>query len=288
MSIFTESSFEQLMGRLIAIHPLRRESITGVGYDLTIGFYIKVNPRTRKVLDARQTTTGGGMPGITMETGTYLIVISREFVCLSSRVAATFHSKSQLAAQAIFLNSTSGDPNWSGRLIFLLYNASGGDVELETDGTFTTMVVQSVERRSRMVPKESKVVLTRYLKGLTPLTTDAIDYVWRDGPEQSEFKRQAEGVRRFADRPSIVVWSMIRIHLCVVWTARHGPGVIRFALVVVLLSMSALFLWVAFRQPAELLTIMSGGLVTALGSVASILSGIAGVIMWSRRRKPRE
>jgi deoxycytidine triphosphate deaminase len=211
MSIFTDQSFAALQEKLLVIHPMAKSSVTGVGYDLRVGFYAQIN-RMQKRLEQTSEVKDGTTARIALPPDRYLIVVSREYVFLSCRVAATFHSKSSLAAQAVFLNSTTGDPNWCGRLIFALYNASGGIVELDLDHTFTTMVVQGTERRGVKLPVDSLQVLSRYMAGFDGATNAAIfEYVNRDDELRKEFLAKTAVARRFADRPFLVVAARLAI-----------------------------------------------------------------------------
>src|SRR5262249_49341726 len=133
---------------------------------------------------------------VALKPNTYLIVISREHVYLSSRLAATFHSKSSLAAQAVYLNSTTGDPNWCGRLVFSLYNASGIDVELDLDATFATMVVHEAKPPSVLLPKQSKAVVERYLSGLRGDLGRIVGYILRDDDYSGAFQAKVDVAKR--------------------------------------------------------------------------------------------
>ncbi len=220
MSVFTEYSFRRYLDRLIAIHPLREDSITGVGYDLTVGLYASVDPR-KKVITSVQVHAQPNSARISLDPYSYVIVISRENVHLSSRVAATFHSKSSLAAQAVFLNSTTGDPNWNGRLIFSLYNASGIRVDLDLDATFATMVVHETKGPSHATPKESKAVIEKYLSGLTGEHDKIVGYVMRDNEYTDEFRKRATRVRRLAALPPPILELWITLRLgCLIQVVR--------------------------------------------------------------------
>jgi deoxycytidine triphosphate deaminase len=205
MGIFTDQSFFAMQGKLLVIHPLAKKSVTAVGYDLRIGFFARIN-RVGHVLEQVGEVREGDARRIELPPNCYLVIVTREYVFLSCRVAATFHSKSSLAAQAVFLNSTTGDPNWSGRLVFSLYNASGGPVELDSDNTFSTMVVQGTERRGVARPVDSKVVLGKYMAGFHGEACAKIyEYVSRDDNEAREFRAKVERARRFSDRAYPIV-----------------------------------------------------------------------------------
>jgi deoxycytidine triphosphate deaminase len=194
MPIFSEQSFKDLMDKLLVVHPTRENCFTGVGYDLNIGFYIQINKKFKKVVDISEVRDNDrGI--IQLGPKNNLIVITREYVYLSCRVAATFHSKSTLAAQAIFLNSTTGDPNWDGRLIFSLYNAAGTTVGIRKDESIVTMVVYNVERRSILRPQDSRGVLDKYVEGFGASVAPAVHYVLK---KDTEYSQRVERTARFA------------------------------------------------------------------------------------------
>ena len=284
MPIFTERSFRDLLDKLLVIYPLREECITGVGYDLTVGLYVKINPWLKKIEELREIGDGYNEVGpLTLEPNTYLVAISREMVYLSSRVAATFHSKSSHAAQAIFMNSTTGDPDWRGRLIFLLYNASGVKAEMDVGATFATMVVHTVERRSKVSPKDPGRVLTRYLHGFTGEIGPALDYVMRDRIHH-DFDAKVDHVKRFANRPSVIVNASIILHRYVYPLRRWA----RSALLLILSIGFGYLAYLAYSAPARLETLadkawipdrlvalLNKPRVTAVVSLCSILSLVA-------------
>ena len=177
--------------------------MTGVGYDLTAGFVAHVDPFKKKILNAY--VADNARSSIVLEPNTYAIVISREHVFLSKRLAGTFHSKSSLAAQAVYLNSTTCDPNWKGRLIFSLYNASGNRVSLDLDSTFATMCVFDADRPSKLRPKESKAVIEKYLEGLEGNPKDIVGYVLKDDELSQEFESAVDISKRWASLPKTTI-----------------------------------------------------------------------------------
>lgn len=271
MGIFTDESFLALQNKLLVIHPMTKKSITAVGYDLRIGFYAQMN-RRRSALEAVGEVKDGESPTISLPPDRYLVVVSREYVFLSCRVAATFHSKSSLAAQGIFLNSTTGDPNWCGRLIFLLYNASGATVELELDHTFTTMVVQDTERRGVTQPVDSLRVLRRYMKGFDgPTNAQIFEYVSRDDSEHKDFLARAEKARRFAARP----YPLLVVSL---WMRRVVDAI---GVPVALLSLLALAVIVlVMNQPQLFAKWFTDAQLTLVATLLSIGSIVVPAVTW--------
>jgi deoxycytidine triphosphate deaminase len=210
LALFTEKSFLRYLGKLLVIRPFRYSCVTGVGYDLTVGLFAHVDPFKKKILSI-VILPENAESKITLEPNTYGIVISKEHIYLSRWLAGTFHSKSSLAAQAVYLNSTTCDPNWKGRLIFSLYNASGNSVSLDFDTTFTTMCIHEVDRPSKLRPKESKAVIEKYLEGLEGNAKDIVGYVLRDDDLKQKFESEVEGAQRWIKLPRLFlsIWLSI-------------------------------------------------------------------------------
>lgn len=283
MAVITERSLKRYLNRLIAIVPLREQSITGVGYDLTVGLCAFVDPRRKRVTDVR-ICDGTDVPQISLEPNSYLIVISREHVHLSGRLAATFHSKSSLASQAVYLNSTTGDPNWSGRLIFSLYNASGISVDLELDASFATMVIHSVSSRSKLRPKESKAVIEKYLKGLTVQEQDKIvGYVLKDDEDSIEFKRRARAVSRYEVLPLPLLNVWIRVVVLVKLLRVYWLPSLLFCLFFALLI--PLFRPELIESFSARLG-LAAGVATVVSAITSILALTAALVAATKLRDP--
>jgi deoxycytidine triphosphate deaminase len=275
MAILTERSFRDYQGRLLAIYPMREECITGVGYDLTVGYYVKVNRPLRRIV-AHGTVDPHDNDGIKLEPETYLVVITREYVYLSSRIAATFHSKSSLAAQAIFMNSTTGDPNWDGRLIFLLYNASGTAVEMELSKTCATLVAHTVERRSTVWPTNPKVVLSNYLKGFDGELKGILDYVNKIDAVTHEYLALRDRAMKYSSRPLplILLHAVFRRYL--------RPRLFQFVLVIVGLTALA----VSLAPPQYVFGLaVDERMLSRISSWASIISLALALVTMLRRKK---
>lgn len=264
MSIFSEKSFKDLMDKLLVVHPSKIDDMTGVGYDLNIGFYIQIDRRKSKGEIVKYgEVKNDSLGNISLSPDHFLVIVTREFVYLSCRVAATFHSKSTLASQAVFLNSTTGDPNWDGRLIFLLYNASSIPVEISLQDSFVTMVVQLVESRSYLKPKESKVVLDKYINGFDFNVSEVLHYVM-ERPNQYETK--VEKAKRFSShRKPVIIIS--------IWFSRHIVPNRKIILFVLTLISSFCLIYIALTLPQWFLNLgINKELLYIIGSIASILA----------------
>jgi deoxycytidine triphosphate deaminase len=272
LALLTEKSIYRYLGKLLVIEPFTAESVTGVGYDLTVGLLAHVNPAQKKILEVM--TFEEHVPRIVLKPNTYAIVISREHVFLSKRLAGTFHSKSTLASQAVYLNSTTCDPNWKGRLIFSLYNASGTEVPLDLDTTFTTMCIHEVNRPSYLRPKESKAVIERYLQGLGN-HPEIVGFVMRDDEIKQTFETKVDRARRWAALP---IWALT---FCI--TAGSLLRLCRKYWVAVTLTAAALVCVAVLFTPDMPLSDRVRAAVTAAGAISGMLAFITAYL---RAAKP--
>jgi deoxycytidine triphosphate deaminase len=251
------------MDKLLVVHPCNIDDMTGVGYDLNIGYYIQINRRESKgeivkCFEAKNDSTGN----ISLSPDHFVVIVTKEFVYLSCRVAATFHSKSRLAAQGLFLNSTTVDPNWNGRLIFLLYNASNTPVDISLNESFVTMVVQYVERRSFLKPKESKVVLDKYINGFSFNVSDVLRYVME---KPLEYETRVEYARRFSTRGELIIMVLL-------WFNRYIVPNYKHILYTIILFLGIYSIYVALTLPTWFLNLgINKETLYILGSIASLI-----------------
>lgn len=114
----------------------REKSITGPGYDLTIGFIRDADTGEEPAIFVDE----DNVRRYTLRSGHRYIVISREFLYLSSQYMATIHSRGSYALKGIIVTSTTVDPNYTGCITASLYNYSPSDVHIKQDNQFATMV----------------------------------------------------------------------------------------------------------------------------------------------------
>ncbi|MCM1148598.1 MAG: AbiH family protein [Butyricicoccus sp.] len=114
----------------------REKSITGLGYDLTIGFIRDADtgeePATIKDKDNNDRYT--------LLPGQRYLVISKEFIYLSSQYMATLHSRGSYALKGIIVSSTTVDPNYAGCITCSLFNCSPNEIYIKKENQFVTMV----------------------------------------------------------------------------------------------------------------------------------------------------
>lgn len=119
----------------IIIMNKREESVTGVGYDLMIGFIRDADtgkePETCKDDENRYTLLPGHR----------YLVISKEFLYLSSQYIATIHSRGSYALKGIIVPSTTVDPNYIGCITGCLYINSKENINIKKNNSFGTMVI---------------------------------------------------------------------------------------------------------------------------------------------------
>lgn len=138
MAVLSDKDLKRILAEDDGIIILRRreKSITGPGYDLTIGF----------IRDAAT----GEIPNVftdeenfiryTLLAGHRYLVISKEFLYLSSQYMATIHSRGSYALKGIIVTSTTVDPNYAGCITASLFNCSQENIHIKKDNQFATMV----------------------------------------------------------------------------------------------------------------------------------------------------
>lgn len=122
--ILTDLDIFRLINHDFVIYPYKKSSVTPLGYDLSLGFAINLHTKYELRCDQQNQTE------MKIPPKTSIFIITEEFIWLSPRLAVTLHSRGGLSAKGLILNSTTIDPNWSGRLTMLLYNSSDQEVVL--------------------------------------------------------------------------------------------------------------------------------------------------------------
>ena len=177
MSIFTEKSFERFKDKLFVIHPMSSEKITGVGYDLNIGYYLKIENDQIVEQGEVDRQTNNQISPLILSSNSSLLIVTYEHAYLSNRVAGQIHIRATYAAQGIFMNSTTVDPCWDGQQVFLLSNFSPRDVEISLTEHFCTLVLHDVKHRSYLSPNNTRSVLTKYVKTYQGDTNEIFSYI---------------------------------------------------------------------------------------------------------------
>lgn len=121
----------------IVISNLRGDSITALGYDLTIGL----------ICDADDGSIPAKDPDINryclLPRHRYLIV-SREYVSFPAQYMATIHARISYVLKGILFTSTTIDPNFEGFLYMSLINCSRNRVYIKENNQFATMVIHQI------------------------------------------------------------------------------------------------------------------------------------------------
>lgn len=116
----------------------REKSITGAGYDLTIGFIRDAD--TGELPE----TCADDENRYTLLAGHRYLVISKEFIYISSQYMAVLHSRGSYALKGIIVTSTTVDPNYAGCIAGSLINCSSADVHIKKNNQFATMVIHKL------------------------------------------------------------------------------------------------------------------------------------------------
>ncbi|MGC0120002.1 dCTP deaminase domain-containing protein [Pseudoalteromonas piscicida] len=146
MTTITGECINKVNGKEIVIHPFNVMCSTGGGYDLNIGYWVlgKDNGKNNyKISD--QGHYGELDKTIVVPPGGVLAILAKEYVSLGSNYMGTIHSKARHSLRGIILNCTTVDPNWEGRMTFILRNSSVVPVEIQSSTTFATLLIHKTK-----------------------------------------------------------------------------------------------------------------------------------------------
>lgn len=138
MAVLSDADFKEVLKQRDGIVLLnrRKESITGPGYDLTIGFLRDADTGE----EPSSFTDIKGQIRCTLLPGHRYLVISKEFLYVSSHYMATIHSRGSYALKGLLLSSTVVDPNYAGCIAGCLFNSTPKPIHIKKDNQFATMV----------------------------------------------------------------------------------------------------------------------------------------------------
>ncbi len=160
MSVLSDQDIKNVINKDIVIYPYGEECISPIGYDLRIGYAINLanqDSDSEKILVLENNTK------IEIPAKTSTLIITKEYIYLSKKIAGTLHARGSLAAKGIFMNSTTIDPNWDGQLTFLIYNNNDKPIELDVESRFVTLIFHQVNTPTRSTPKTNPIsVAKRY------------------------------------------------------------------------------------------------------------------------------
>lgn len=147
--ILSYPDLKYLLGTVFVIHPFDLSKLTTLGYDLRIGAILT---------QEKNSGFGGklewikGESKVSVQAGYSAVIVVQEYVWLSRLVASTIHARGSLSLKGLCLNPTTVDPNFSGRMIFRIYNISKDSVELEVGEAFGTMIIHWLRTPTRSRP----------------------------------------------------------------------------------------------------------------------------------------
>lgn len=136
MSVLSDVDIRKITAKNkgIIISNICQENITAVGYDLTIGFICDCDT--------------GKIPKKSPDSNRYnllpkhrYLVLSKEYIYLSSEYMATLHSRGSYALKGIIVSPTTIDPNYKGLVYTSLFNCSENSVYIKEHNQFATMVI---------------------------------------------------------------------------------------------------------------------------------------------------
>lgn len=161
MSIYSDRDIATKHNVDFVVSPFDSRRITPLGYDLSAEHALLI--------------TFGGQATIVslkkfeMPARSMAVLIAKEYVWLSTRLVGILHSRGSLSARGLVLNSTTVDPQWSGRMIFCIHNASPFSVEVDLGDPVITLVLNPIHNEPRNPPATSPLrVIEDHYKGRLP------------------------------------------------------------------------------------------------------------------------
>lgn len=129
------------LGNRIIIHPFEPRHLRGATYNLTVGGFVWLHPKTQKQREA------GNMPpmkpkrqgsGFVYEVpGNGLVtILTKEVLVVDNTLAGQFHSKVDMVTKGFSHISTTLDPDWKGPLLITMKNHTEFSVKLWEGETF--------------------------------------------------------------------------------------------------------------------------------------------------------
>jgi deoxycytidine triphosphate deaminase len=162
VAVFTDVTIrKRIKSRDLKISPLTEANITGVGYDVTCSdiILLREHGETRRAFPKND--------HIHVPAGALLLVMTKEFVALSSRVVGTIHSSVPVVSAGMSHISTTIDPNWYGRLLLAFTNTSSSEVALPLSAPIATIVFHTAAdatKRKTDRPKGRSDIISYILK----------------------------------------------------------------------------------------------------------------------------
>lgn len=153
MAIFTDKSINKYLDKKFVIYPFdEQKCLTPLGYDLRIGYAVVLS---KKITNYQNEVE------IVIPPQTSVFIITKEHIWLSGGVIGTIHAIGGLAAQGLFINSTTIDPNWAGQLTCLVTNTSDHSIKLDTDSKFITMILHEASQYTTNEPQAGPITVAK-------------------------------------------------------------------------------------------------------------------------------
>jgi deoxycytidine triphosphate deaminase len=210
VAVFTDVTIKKRIksGDLI-ISPLIEENITGVGYDVTASDIVMLRQNGRTTI-VKPTDIGIEVP-----SGAMILVLTKEQVGLSKRVAATIHSAVSLVSRGMSHISTTIDPRWYGRLLLAMTNVSSSPIVVSLKEPIATIVFHTVvhptSRNPRRIPGRPDVIMAHMLErelGKIDIQDPLVLASVRRDLDDDEDRRARKAVAEFAySQPLKEAWA---------------------------------------------------------------------------------
>ena len=198
MPAFGQRDLFALHGRQFVIFPCDPNLFTPVGYDLRIGHQI-VLPNNPKKEGSKEVNlpvicnTGDGGDFIFPPHSTS-IVVTKERVWLSRHLMGTIHGRGSLALRGLFINATTVDPNWDGKMFMRVFNSSPREERISSDDAFCTLVLHSLRSPTLETPLTNPARAIDHLKEIYGEQIGASLYSYANTKEASQEKNKGDEI----------------------------------------------------------------------------------------------
>lgn len=138
--IFSDIDIRMAQGDTLIIEPFEEKNVTAVGYDVSVGNFVYV-------LGQALLSPSNGVYRV--PSGATIQILTKETMWLSSKLAATIHSRVLLVSRGLAHISTTIDPSWAGPLLITTTNLSKTELALPEHGTFATVMFHILKTQTR-------------------------------------------------------------------------------------------------------------------------------------------
>lgn len=200
MSVLSNQDIERIINKDIVIHPYGEDCISPIGYDLRIGCALNL---TNQDSNSDKKIILTSSDAIEIPAKTSMLVITKEYVYLSKKIAGTLHARGSLAAKGIFMNSTTVDPNWNGQLTFLIYNNNDKPIELDIESRFVTLIFHQVNTPTLSTPRTNPISVAKKYGDIygQAFNTSIVEYL--SSPENYSLEKDFDELVQEAKKPGL-------------------------------------------------------------------------------------